>query len=208
MLANFEMQGEYAKAWDLARKSYRHYLPANSCARPGLIQAFYNLIDQGSCDVSKETMKMGHAVRSVLSTSVKLCLVSQPDDSSQPKVLADRFRQWLSASLQHDSSSHVVWINLQKGPTNIRIQREVLTFWSQYFSAKFSGRWPFSSECCFDGYDEIKEQSFRKIFGGFCTTGIYEWTSQEDLGHDYQLADYFRIERLELILEELGEHES
>ncbi|KAL7940683.1 hypothetical protein V8C42DRAFT_336873 [Trichoderma barbatum] len=133
MLSIYEMQKMYSEAWNLALKAYNEYLPVDRYAQSGLIKVFYNLIAYGN----NENIETDHTNRSVLSTSVKLRLLSQSDNTFHPGNSYD-FRQWLSNSLQHDQDPEVVWITLHKGSTDISVQIDDSPFRSIAVSTKMT----------------------------------------------------------------------
>ncbi|KAG9250688.1 uncharacterized protein F5Z01DRAFT_356673 [Emericellopsis atlantica] len=178
-LMNLEQKNDYKEAWKLAHEMYAHFKSTS-----GLTGAYHHCIAQN------EAKRNTSALDSI---TKKLNLLSLAET---PRF----FRVWLASTLDEDSNPDTTWVVIRKADYSIRVQRTVLTYWSGYFQDAFSGRWPISGSFGFDKDDRITVGSCLKIFGGFVTTGIYEWTSSEDLEHDYHAAQYFGIQKLKDLL--------
>lgn len=193
-LSYLEVEGRYNEAWGLARDTYnRHLLPYSSRLEDtGMLPFYFDLIKQ-----EKSPGVTAEHNRSILSLEVKLEILSQAvNPSSWRYPISSHFRTWLSDAITKDPDPGIAWVILKKGKSEIRVRRDALAYWSEYFERRFSGRWPVPETLVFDSNDEFTTESFIKVFGHFVTTGAYDYKTPEDCYDGLKVARYFLIEKL------------
>ncbi|OAQ60998.1 BTB/POZ domain-containing protein [Pochonia chlamydosporia 170] len=194
-LSYLEVEGRYNEAWGLAMDVYNHdELPLSILLEDtGMLVFYFALIKQEKS--RGVTVERNRSTLSLL--EAKLEILSQTVNRSVERYqISPLFRTWLSDAITKDPDPSIAWVTLKKGKSEIRVRRDVLAYWSEYFKRRFSGRWPVPETLVFDSNDEFTTESFIKVFGHFVTTGAYDYKTPEDCYDGLKVARYFLIEKL------------
>lgn len=188
MLLMLDACREYREAWKFAQKtlvSYREIdrLPPADLTDAGiLVKVLHRLgtLPAGSHECS--------SLLRCISRGDRLQLLVNPK-------MPATFRTSLSESL-HDPQADDLLVCLHKGATTLRAHCDVLSFWSGYFKARLSDRWTKAPTTDIELMDDFSAEAVRRVFGGFCYSGVYSEEDEEATAEDVLVADYYMIDIL------------
>lgn len=194
LLLMLDARQEYHEAWKLAQKTLASYReidrvpPADLTDAGILIKVLHHLetLPAGLHIVTQECSSLLHCI----SRDDRLQLLVNPN-------MPVTFRTSLSESL-HDPQADDLLVCLHKGATTLRAHSDVLSFWSGYFKARLSDRWTKDNDATpnIELIDDFSTEAMRRVFVGFCYSGVYSEKDEEATAEDFLLADYYMIDIL------------